>query len=279
MRADNGKNGVKDLSPVLWLGLPLLSLAICWLSPLLGYSRWFRLMIGEAGLLEGATVVFLLPAILLALLIFRRRRELPRGVGWVMLLAGLAALYFAGEESSWGQHYLGFETPASVAKVNRQEEFNLHNIRGWGICNNVPRQLMLAACIGGAILPLALHGRRQARAGAWYWLIPTTRLVAVSLLASLSTVPEKLFKAFAPNLPQDGYLFMAFVKPGGEFKEYCFAMVMMFYLLSVYSRMRRARARIPWQMRLRWLRLRLYGRSVPLADLRAIVRLSALSEE
>ena len=35
-----------------------------------------------------------------------------------------------GEEISWGQRILGFATPESMADVNRQGEFNIHNLPG-----------------------------------------------------------------------------------------------------------------------------------------------------
>jgi hypothetical protein len=46
---------------------------------------------------------------------------------------GLALLFFlgAGEEISWGQRMLGFQTPEPLSEVNRQEEFNLHNLSAW----------------------------------------------------------------------------------------------------------------------------------------------------
>ena len=57
---------------------------------------------------------------------------------WVSLMKqlvylGLAALFFfgAGEEISWGQRILGFQTPETLSQVNRQEEFNLHNLSSW----------------------------------------------------------------------------------------------------------------------------------------------------
>jgi hypothetical protein len=57
---------------------------------------------------------------------------------WVSLMKqlvylGLAVLFLfgAGEEISWGQRILGFQTPESVSEVNRQEEFNLHNLSAW----------------------------------------------------------------------------------------------------------------------------------------------------
>jgi len=50
-----------------------------------------------------------------------------------LLYLGLAVLFFfgAGEEISWGQRILGFETPQSISEVNKQEEFNLHNLSTW----------------------------------------------------------------------------------------------------------------------------------------------------
>lgn len=50
-----------------------------------------------------------------------------------LVYLGLAALFFfgAGEEISWGQRILGFQTPENISQVNRQEEFNLHNLSAW----------------------------------------------------------------------------------------------------------------------------------------------------
>lgn len=57
---------------------------------------------------------------------------------WISLVKklvylGLALLFFfgAGEEISWGQRLLGFQTPEPLSQVNRQEEFNLHNLSAW----------------------------------------------------------------------------------------------------------------------------------------------------
>jgi ABC-type amino acid transport system permease subunit len=89
----------------------------------------------EDGLFEVATVVELLIASALfgyafwlsvghgqRLWLLRTRRNL--------VLLGLALVLFvaAGEELSWGQHILGFETPAFIAENNEQDEFNLHNL-------------------------------------------------------------------------------------------------------------------------------------------------------
>jgi len=240
------RDGPRDLHPILWLGLPVGSLALVWLTPLLGYARWKAFMLGEFGFIETATVAFLIPPIILGVLVFLKRRRLPGGVGWLMLLMAAAALYFAGEEASWGQHWLGFRTPESLADANRQEEFNLHNIYGLGILNEFPRLVMTLACIGAAVLPLVLHRRLtrpEARRGLWYWLIPTWRLVPIAAISVCSTLPEKFVKKVLDlDLPQDHYAYMALVARAGEFKEYCFAIVIFLYALSVFCRQRRWRA-------------------------------------
>ena len=47
-----------------------------------------------------------------------------------LIYLGLALLFFfgAGEEISWGQRIFVFETPESLAQVNKQDELNLHNL-------------------------------------------------------------------------------------------------------------------------------------------------------
>jgi hypothetical protein len=47
-----------------------------------------------------------------------------------LVFLGLALLFFVafGEEISWGQRIFGWSTPESLAKVNYQQETNLHNL-------------------------------------------------------------------------------------------------------------------------------------------------------
>ena len=47
---------------------------------------------------------------------------------WMFLFAGVAFFWAAGEEISWGQHVLGLHTPEWLAKINGQQETNIHNI-------------------------------------------------------------------------------------------------------------------------------------------------------
>ena len=46
----------------------------------------------------------------------------------VYILGGMAMLFAAGEEISWGQRIFGFATPDFLLTLNQQGEFNAHNI-------------------------------------------------------------------------------------------------------------------------------------------------------
>jgi hypothetical protein len=55
-----------------------------------------------------------------------RRAAAWRRVAYICL--ALLLFVACGEELSWGQHHLGFETPESIKEINAQEEVNLHNL-------------------------------------------------------------------------------------------------------------------------------------------------------
>jgi len=216
----------RRVHPIFWIGLPAASLAMKFLLPFLGEARWEHLMTSEFGFVENATVVFLLVAIVLSVPVFLRRRELPRGVGWVMLLLGLGCLYFAGEEISWGQHFFHYRTPELVAHLNRQHEFNIHNTYGkygGNLFNNLPRQLLNVAMVLAMLVPLLgmslerrLKGKAAARrrglsaaAGrllikskdrrsAWHWLLPDHAPILAASMAVLLRLPDKIAKSSFP---------------------------------------------------------------------------------
>jgi len=45
-----------------------------------------------------------------------------------LLLLAVAFFFAAGEEISWGQRLFGWETPASLARLNEQNETTIHNL-------------------------------------------------------------------------------------------------------------------------------------------------------
>jgi len=90
-------------------------------------------LVSEDGLFEFLGAGCLLLGAAFALMALLRLRSNP-DVGRLKRLSylGLALFLFlaAGEELSWGQRLLGFETPEAVRNINAQEETNLHNLGG-----------------------------------------------------------------------------------------------------------------------------------------------------
>jgi Ca2+/Na+ antiporter len=90
---------------------------------------------------------------------------------------GLATLWFAFyvtfsifllltgmEEISWGQWFFHFHTPEAIARINTQQEFTLHNLKGLG---GHTVWLRLAFGVGGLV-------------GIALWFVPFFRKVAAS---------------------------------------------------------------------------------------------------
>jgi hypothetical protein len=203
------------------------------------YRQWMR---GELGLVENLTVAFLLGAILSCLVCFRRRARVRwRLFGPAVLVFAAGLVFFAGEEASWGQHWFGFEPPESVVARNDQGEFNLHNDPFFEkLLDQLPRSLLtLAALIGGVLMPLKRRGksvRDFASPAPWGWVWPTSECFPAALLAVTITLPKKLFGAFDSAVP-----YALEISPG-ETKEYCLALFLFVYTLSLARALGRAPA-------------------------------------
>ena len=83
-------------------------------------------LVDEGGVVENLTfVTFLLGSVVLFAAALAARRLFPRGV---YVLGGMALLFLAGEEISYGQRVIGFETPDFLLDLNTHREFNVHNL-------------------------------------------------------------------------------------------------------------------------------------------------------
>lgn len=95
-----------------------------------GYAR-------EDGIVESGTALALL---LTGLFHLKRAIKLRGGSTLRPLLGGLFIgllfLFGAGEEISWGQRIFGFGTPETLQHLNKQDEFNLHNLDIGGVSIN-----------------------------------------------------------------------------------------------------------------------------------------------
>lgn len=64
------------------------------------------------------------------------------------ILGGAAMAFLAGEEISWGQRIIGFETPAFLETLNTRGEFNIHNLFEGRLLRLIQRETLSALCIG-----------------------------------------------------------------------------------------------------------------------------------
>ncbi len=78
---------------------------------------------------------------------WREPSLLRRGV---YILGGMAMLFIAGEEISWGQRIFGFATPDFLLPLNRQQEFNVHNI-SQGTSDGIYRNGGLFLCMAVSV--------------------------------------------------------------------------------------------------------------------------------
>src|SRR2546426_209798 len=112
---------MRDLRPAYWIGIPIGTLVLCAIVAIVDPQAYkICILKHETGYLDKSTPALLAPAIVCGLIVLRRRRELPGSwIGYWATLLTVGAIYFAGEECSWGQNYFGWSTPEHWAEINR----------------------------------------------------------------------------------------------------------------------------------------------------------------
>lgn len=108
---------------VFWL-MGLLSITIC-LVVWLGDQRFMRAFTEEDGIVESLSAAFYFFGLAVCILrLFGKRGNIKL---WLVIWAFLC-LVFLGEETSWFQRILDYETPKFLESRSAQEEMNIHNL-------------------------------------------------------------------------------------------------------------------------------------------------------
>lgn len=109
---------------------------------------------------------FFLAVFILFKIDWSRQKE----IGFVVAIAAVGSFYISGEEISWGQHVLNWDTPAYWSNINDQNETNLHNTSSW--LDQKPRLLLFAGIVAaGLLVPLLRRFKPElvpARFAAFY---------------------------------------------------------------------------------------------------------------
>lgn len=124
-----------------------------------------------------------------------RVKQQPWLFAWVGI-AALACLYISGEEVSWGQHFLNWDTPSYWAVVNDQQETNLHNTSSW--LDQKPRLiLMVGIILGGIIFPLLQKFKPGLLPRQFAVLYPSMLFMPIALLVIGPYAIDKVVDIFA----------------------------------------------------------------------------------
>ena len=95
-------------------------------SVLISHSVFFDLTVEDSYVENLTAILLFLTGLLLVNVATMERRIFQR---CVYILGCVAFMFAAGEEISWGQRIFDFETPDILMEMNRQNEFNIHNIK------------------------------------------------------------------------------------------------------------------------------------------------------
>lgn len=177
-----------------WVTLAIPLATICALYAVAVWDRQYyaRYFDGELGIVENVQVITLLVALMYGIAVLRMpvAREHRGLMSWAALIC-LGCAVMIGEETSYGQHFMGWQTPDWLADVNKQRETNIHNMSSW--FNEKPRVLLeLGVIAGGIVHPLMQRFAGRGLIAKPWWLMPTAACLACALIAEFSTLPERL---------------------------------------------------------------------------------------
>lgn len=205
-----------DLKQRVLFAVPLLGCALTVLAT--RWDRVYRVLVREDAVLEWAQVLAYLCAGAIGVLTIRRLWLVGDAApALVLACLSLFALLAVGEELSWGQRLLDFETP-DIAGANRQDELNLHNdarVEAW------TRRGLFLAGLYGAIAPLVVRRR--------------TPFVPPRMLVPLFGVVAGYFAIRLLVLEHPTYAQAKF----SEWPEFCFALALALWCANL-DRGRRA---------------------------------------
>lgn len=125
-----------------------------------------------------------------------------------MMLWAALCLVCAGEEISWGQRILGFETPEKIAAANLQGEFTLHNLEAFNALGGTYRYLSIFTLGTGLLIPAF---------ASTAWGLRLTRMIAFPV------APWALMPAFVGAYVYGAYFIevapIADIKPANTINE------------------------------------------------------------
>jgi len=141
----------------------------------------------ENGFIENLQVIFVLIAIILIFNIARKSSK-KKFIKLFLTFKTLALVYYLGEEISWGQHFIKFDTPEIFTKLNHQNEVNLHNISN--LFDQLPRTLVFAWCSLTIFVFKFIEKIKNINFSFKHLFVPNNNLIYISILLLLISAPD-----------------------------------------------------------------------------------------
>lgn len=147
-------DSIVPISRIWWLIIPCVMLVAQIAFEWLASEEWKSILLEEGGIHESLQAIIAFIGCVIGVRLLSRVRS-----PWLKLwyfIAALGCLYIAGEEISWGQWLFHWTTPMEWARLNDQNETNLHNMSTW--LDQKPQALLqIGVLVGGIIIPLIKH--------------------------------------------------------------------------------------------------------------------------
>jgi hypothetical protein len=144
-------------------------------------------------------------------------------------LFAFTCFYTAGEEMSWGQHFLQWKTPEYWTALNRQDETNLHNVSAW--FNQRPRLILeIGILVGGILLPLWRLAKGNFEHPFLTLFVPPAQILVVSV----TSLAIKVFDHATKRCDNCDYL----LPRPNEALESGIYLFLLYYLIMFYRRVR-----------------------------------------
>ncbi|WP_420349128.1 hypothetical protein [Pelagibius sp.] len=213
----------------LYLWLPL-AVAVILIAAGHADPQFYEAHIGsEVGILEASHVIIPLISVVYCLRILALPEARRDRLIFIWILLGLlGSIYLAGEEASWGQHYLGWATPEGWEALNDQGETNLHNISSW--FDQKPRSLLeIGVIVGGIVIPLLALKRPQIRQGRFAVFLPPLVCLPVAVIAEFAKTWDRL--------RSEGLWDIIIFRRPSEIQELYFVLFILFYLVVFRKRL------------------------------------------
>ena len=190
------------LLPVVYYLLFLLILVGYWFIYAVNpefHAEWLQ---DEDHLIEWLTFMSFFMAFVFMAFVLQFHRKMNRWA--IAYFSGITLFCFvcAGEEISWAQRVIGFETPEHMLDINEQGEFNLHNLN----FEDFHPQTVVALGLDsiGLILPLALCRSTFRPGGRWRRYVAPLYMVPCFLFAdSLNWIQSQLKPWLAESFGRD----------------------------------------------------------------------------